>query len=85
MSVACDDGNFSSPKSSQEGVAFPFGRRTRFPSAARRKILGAPRGFLSHTKYTKFTESRIVNSRGHPEGSKSVATCNLCKFVPIRG
>ena len=29
-SVACDDGNFSSPKSSQEGVAFPFGRRTRF-------------------------------------------------------
>ena len=30
MSVACDDGNFSSPKSSQEGVAFPFGRRTRF-------------------------------------------------------
>ena len=30
MSVACDDGNFSFPKSSQEGVAFPFGRRTRF-------------------------------------------------------
>ena len=30
MSVACDDGSFSSPKSSQEGVAFPFGRRTRF-------------------------------------------------------
>ena len=30
MSVACDDENFSSPKSSQEGVAFPFGRRTRF-------------------------------------------------------
>ena len=29
-SVACDDGNFSFPKSSQEGVAFPFGRRTRF-------------------------------------------------------
>ena len=28
--AACDDGNFSSPKSSQEGVAFPFGRRTRF-------------------------------------------------------
>ena len=31
MSVACDDGSFSSPKSSQEGVAFgPFGRLTSF-------------------------------------------------------
>ena len=24
MSVACDDGSFSSPKSSHEGVAFPL-------------------------------------------------------------
>ena len=34
MSVACDDGSFSSPKSFQEGVVFPFERRTTFPSEA---------------------------------------------------
>ena len=42
MSVACDDGSFSSPKSSQEGVAFPFGRRTTFLSEARRKTAFRP-------------------------------------------
>ena len=41
MSVACDDGNFSSPKSSQEGVAFPFGRRTRFQTKCGAEILRA--------------------------------------------
>ena len=35
MSVACDDGSFSSPKSFQEGVVFPFERRTTFLSEAR--------------------------------------------------
>ena len=24
-------------------------------------------GFLSHTKFTKYTKSRIVNSRAHPD------------------
>ena len=39
MSVACDDGSFSSPKSSQEGVAFsPFGRRTRFQTKCGEKL-----------------------------------------------
>ena len=41
MSVACDDGNFSSPKSSQEGVAFPFGRRTCFQTKCGAEILRA--------------------------------------------
>ena len=41
MSVACDDGSFSSPKSSQEGVAFPFGRRTRFQTKCGAEILRA--------------------------------------------
>ena len=37
MSVACDDGSFSSPKSSHEGVAFPLRPANTFPNEVRRK------------------------------------------------
>ena len=35
MSVACDDGSFSSPKSSHEGVAFPLRPANTFPNEVR--------------------------------------------------
>ena len=52
-------------------------------------VLGLHRGFLSHTKFTKFTKSRIVNSRVSalpnvhiPEEAQAqrVRFCEFCVF-----
>ena len=60
MSVACDDGSFSSPKSSQEGVAFPFGRRTRFQTEFQRnevRSISTTRYAYNSLRFTMFRSS----------------------------
>ena len=60
MSVACDDGSFSSPKSSQEGVAFPYGRRTRFQTEFQRnevRSISTTRYAYNSLRFTMFRSS----------------------------
>ena len=64
MSVACDDGSFSSPKSSQEGVAFPL---TSAPSGVDLKV--RPANTFPNEVRSKITTRYTCNAPaplGHP-------------------
>ena len=85
MSVACDDGSFSSPKSSHEGVAFPLRPANTFPNEVRsvnntdlfttRYACNAP----TSSRHPLYKQRGILQS-AHYKHSRNIAYIELTLF-----